>query len=141
MQANCDDSGIPHRRHLKPYCKTALWGTKNLELMKNMVNQVQLIGNLGQDVTCKQLPSGQKIARVSIATRDVYRNDKGEKVANTQWHTLVGWGKVAENMEALFKKGKRVAITGKLHHRSWEDKQGTKHYTTEIWVNEFMLLN
>lgn len=126
---------------LKPYCETGPSGRTKSRVMKNMVNQVQLIGNLGQDVTCKQLPSGQKIARVSIATRDVYRNDKGEKVANTQWHVLVGWGKVAENMEALFKKGKRVAITGKLHHRSWEDKEGTKRHTTEIWVNEFMLLN
>ncbi len=109
--------------------------------MKNMVNKVQLIGNLGQEVNCKALPNGRKMARVSLATRDVYRNDKGEQVITTQWHTLIGWGKVAEHMETLMKKGKRVAVTGKLHHRSWEDKEGVKRYTTEIWVNEFMLLN
>jgi single-strand DNA-binding protein len=109
--------------------------------MNQLRNKVQLIGNLGKDVEFKTLESGQMLARVALATKDVFKNQKGEKVVDTQWHTLVGWGKTAENMNVFLKKGKQVAINGQLKHRSYEDKEGTKKYVSEIWVSEFMLLN
>ena len=68
-------------------------------------------------------------------------NDKGEKVIDVQWHNIVGWGKIAENMHVYLKKGKEVAIQGKLRHRTYDDKEGIKRYTSEVWVNEFMLLS
>ena len=109
--------------------------------MNQLRNKVQLIGNLGKDVDFKTLESGQTLARVSMATKDVYKNHNGEKIVDTQWHTLVGWGKIAENMNVFLKKGKHVAVHGQLRHRTYEDKVGIKKYVSEIWVNEFMLLN
>ncbi|MCB0547035.1 MAG: single-stranded DNA-binding protein [Phaeodactylibacter sp.] len=109
--------------------------------MNNLRNKVQLIGNLGKDVEFKQLKDGNAIARVTIATKDVYRNPKGEKVVDVQWHNLVGWGRVAEIMQVLLKKGKEVAVQGKLTHRSYEDKSGQKRFISEVIVEEFMPLN
>ena len=109
--------------------------------MNNLRNKVQLIGNLGKDVDFKTLESGQTLARVSLATKDVFKNQEGEKVVDVQWHNLVGWGKTAENMNVFLKKGKHVAVNGQLRHRTYEGKDGIKRYTSEIWVNEFMLLN
>ena len=109
--------------------------------MNNLRNKVQLIGNLGKDVEFKQLKGGNAIARVTIATKEVYKNPKGEKAVDVQWHNLVGWGKVAEMMQVLHKKGKEVAVQGKLTHRSYEDKDGQKRYISEVIVEEFMPLN
>ena len=109
--------------------------------MNNLRNKVQLIGNLGKDVEFKELENGNAIARVTIATKEVYKNPKGEKIVDVQWHNLVGWGKVAEIMQVLLKKGKEVAVQGKLTHRSFEDRQGQKRYISEIIVKEFMPLN
>ena len=109
--------------------------------MNNLRNKVQLIGNLGKEVEFKELENGNAIARVTIATKEVYKNPKGEKIVDVQWHNLVGWGKVAEIMQVLLKKGKEVAVQGKLTHRSFEEKKKKKRYISEIIVKEFMPLN
>jgi len=109
--------------------------------MNNLRNKVQLIGKLGINPEVRALKDGKKLARLSIATKDVYKNMKGEKVVETQWHNLIAWGKVAENMEVFLKKGNEVAVQGKLQHRSYENKEGIKKYITEIVVMEFMLLS
>ena len=80
------------------------------------------------------------MARFSVATNESYRNAKGEKVTETQWHNLIAWGKVAEIVEKFLTKGKEVAIEGKLINRSYNDKEGNKKYVTEIQVNELLLL-
>lgn len=103
-------------------------------------NKVQLIGNLGNTPEIKTIDSGKKMARFSIATNEVYKNAKGEKVVETQWHNLVAWGKVAEIAEKFLEKGREVAIEGKLVNRSYTDKEGIKKYITEILVNELLLL-
>jgi single-strand DNA-binding protein len=108
--------------------------------MYALKNKVQLIGNLGNAPEVKTLESGKKMARFSVATSESYRNAKGEKVTETQWHTLVAWGKVAEIVEKYLTKGKEVAIEGKLISRSYNDKEGNKKYITEIQVNELLLL-
>ena len=71
--------------------------------MNLLKNSVQLIGHLGKDPEVRQLEEGKVVARVSIATSDAYKNAKGEKVIETQWHNLVGWGRVAERMEKFLK--------------------------------------
>lgn len=109
--------------------------------MNNLRNKVQLIGSLGKDVDFKELGDGNSIARVTIATREVYQNAQGEKVVDVQWHNLVGWGRIAEIMQVLLKKGKQVAVQGKLTHRSYEDKEGQKRFISEVVVNEFIPLN
>ena len=118
--------------------------SKNNQKSKNMSslrNSVQLIGHLGKDPEVKQLESGRFVGKVSIATNDIYKNAKGEKVIETQWHNLVVWGKNAENMQKILHKGDEVAIQGKLTHRSYEDKEGITKYVTEIVVNEFVKLS
>ncbi|MDH3243082.1 MAG: single-stranded DNA-binding protein [Saprospiraceae bacterium] len=108
--------------------------------MKNLVNRVQLIGNLGKDVQTSDLSNGVKKASVSIATTDVYNSKSGEQVKETQWHNLIAWGKTAERMSNMLGKGARIAVQGKLSNRSYEDKEGVTKYITEIIVSEFMLL-
>ena len=105
-----------------------------------MKNRVQLIGNAGNDPVIKNLEGGKKVANLTIATNDSYKNDKGERIDQTEWHTVVAWGKTAEIMEKFVTKGKQIAIDGKLTHRSYDDKNGEKRYITEVVVSEIMLL-
>jgi single-strand DNA-binding protein len=105
-----------------------------------MKNRVQLIGNAGNDPVIKNFEGGKKLANLTIATNDSYKNDKGERVDQTEWHTVVAWGKTAEIIEKFVTKGKQIAIDGKLTHRSYEDKNGEKRYITEVVVSEIMLL-
>jgi single-strand DNA-binding protein len=108
--------------------------------MNALRNKVQLIGNLGAAPEIKTLDSGKKMARFSIATNENYRNAKGEKVVETQWHNVVAWGKVADIAEKYLAKGKEVVIEGKLITRSYNDKQGNKKAVTEIEVNELLMM-
>ena len=103
-------------------------------------NKVQLIGNLGANPEIKTTESGKKLARFSIATHESYRNAKGEKVTETQWHHMVAWGKVAEISEKYLTKGSEVVVEGKLVSRSYNDKDGIKKYITEVQVNEVLRL-
>jgi single-strand DNA-binding protein len=108
--------------------------------MYALKNKVQLIGNLGAKPEVKETESGKKLAQFSVATSESYRNAKGEKITETQWHRLVAWGKLAEIAEKYLDKGKEVAIEGKLINRSYTDKEGNKKYITEIQVNELLML-
>lgn len=108
--------------------------------MYSLKNKVQLIGHLGAAPEVKTTDSDKKHARFSIATNEVYRDAKGEKVTETTWHNLVAWGKIAEIAEKYLTKGKEVAIEGKLISRSYTDKSGTKKYITEVQVNELLML-
>ncbi|MHA7129134.1 single-stranded DNA-binding protein [Algoriphagus namhaensis] len=108
--------------------------------MSTLRNKVQLIGHLGNKVEIKKLDGGKIVGTVSIATREVYKNQKGERVEDTTWHNLVAWGKTAEILEKYTDKGSEIAIEGKLTNRSYEDKEGIKRYITEIVVNEVVLL-
>ena len=109
-------------------------------IMNNLRNRVNLIGNLGMDPEVKELESGKKFARLSIATSESYTNSNGEKVKNTEWHNIVAWGPKATFAEKYLKKGTEVAIEGKLTHRSFDDSKGNKKYITEIVINEFLML-
>ncbi len=108
--------------------------------MKNLRNNVQLIGRLGQDPELKTLESGKTLVRFSIATSDYYKNGKGEKVEDTQWHNVVAWGKQAEIVCDYLKKGKEVALNGKLVHRSYETGQGEKRNITEINMTDLLMI-
>lgn len=108
--------------------------------MSTLKNKVQLIGHVGNDPEIKSFDGGKKLAKLSIATNESYKNDKGEKVEETQWHSLVAWGKTADIIEKYVVKGKEIAIEGKLTHKSYEDKNGEKRYVTEVVIDELMLL-
>lgn len=108
--------------------------------MNSLRNSVRLVGNLGMDPEVKTFDSNKKLARMSIATNESYKNDKGEKVTETQWHNLVLWGQQAKFAEEYLKKGDEVAIEGKLANRNYTDKDGIKRYVSEIVVNDFIKL-
>ena len=108
--------------------------------MYALKNKVQLIGNLGANPEVNTLDGGRKLARFNVATSETYRNAKGDKVTDTQWHTLVAWGKVAEIAEKYLKKGSEIAVEGKLINRTYNDKDGNKKYITEVQVNEVLML-
>lgn len=109
--------------------------------MSTLRNKVQLIGNVGGEPTVTSLESGKKVARFSMATNENYKDSKGEKQTNTNWHNIIAWGKVVDIIEKYVAKGKEIAIDGKLTSRSYEDKEGNKRYVTEVIANEILLLN
>lgn len=108
--------------------------------MNAIKNKVQLIGNLGQAPEVKTIGDGKKVANLSIATSENYKNAKGEKVSETQWHSVIAWGKLAEIAEKYLVKGTEVAIEGKLVNRNYTDKQGIKRYVTEVQASELLIL-
>jgi single-strand DNA-binding protein len=108
--------------------------------MYALKNKVQLIGNLGNAPEVRNTESGKKLVRFSVATNEQYKNAKGERVTETQWHNLIAWGKVADIAEKYLIKGTEVAIEGKLVNRNYMDKEGNKKYITEIQVNELLML-
>ncbi len=107
--------------------------------MSTLKNKVQLIGNVGQEPTITELDSGKKVARMSVATNESYKNSKGEKQTDTNWHNLVAWGKTAGIIEKYVTKGKEIAIMGKLTSRSYEDKDHVKRHVNEVVVSEILL--
>ena len=108
--------------------------------MNALRNKVQLIGNVGQDPEIKIIEGGKKLAKLVLATNEVFYNEKGDKVTDTQWHNVSAWGKTADIIEKYVSKGKEIGIEGKLTHRSYEDKDGNKRYVTEVVVNDLLLL-
>lgn len=82
----------------------------------------------------------KKRASFSIATTDTYKNQKGEKVQDTQWHNVVIWGRLATIAEKYLRKGAEVAVEGKLVHRVYETQSGEKRYVTEVSVNDLVML-
>jgi len=105
--------------------------------MNSIRNSVQLIGNLGSEVTSVTLENGQTLTKFPLATNEFYNSSEGEKVQKTQWHNIVAWGNKGESMAKTLEKGSEVMIHGKLEYRSYEDKEGVKRYSTEIIANSF----
>lgn len=108
--------------------------------MSTIRNSVRLIGRVGNAPEIKTFEKGNKLATFSLATSEVYYNEKGEKQESTQWHNIVVWGKIAEVVEKYVEKGKEIAIEGKITYRNYDDKDGIKRYITEIVVSELLLL-
>ena len=108
--------------------------------MRNLRNNVLLIGHLGNDPDVRKLPNGTTMALLSLATNETYKKGNGDKITTTQWHSCIAWGRTAEIMESFLKKGKEVALSGKLTYRSYEDKNGIKRNKTQIVVDEFVMM-
>ena len=107
--------------------------------MSTIKNHVQLIGNVGIESTITNLENGKKVARLSLATNENYKDSNGEKQTDTNWHTVVAWGKVAEIIEKYVTKGKEIGISGKLKTRTYETENGNTRYVTEVEANEILL--
>ena len=108
--------------------------------MSTIKNQIQLIGNVGQDSMVTKLDSRKKVALLSPAPNENYKNFKGENQIDTQWHTVVFWGKTVGIIEKYLGKGKEIAIKGKLTSRSYENKEGVRLYVSEVVASEILLL-
>jgi len=108
--------------------------------MSTLRNRVQLIGHLGHDPEIKTLESGKKLARFTLATNENFKNAEGLKTEETTWHNIVAWNGSAEIAAKYLAKGKEVCIDGRITYRTYTDKNGVQKGSTEIVVNELLLL-
>jgi len=105
------------------------------------VNKVILIGNLGKDPEVKYTPSGQAVANFSLATTEVGSSKDGNKQEYTEWHRIVAWGRLAEICGEYLSKGKSVYIEGSLKTTSWQDKEGSTRWKTEVIARTMQILS
>lgn len=110
------------------------------------VNKVILIGNLGRDPEIRSMQSGDKVANISVATSERWRDKtSGEQQEKTEWHRVVAWNnrgsQLADFIEKFCKKGDRIYVEGRIEYRTWEDREGQTRYSTEINAREVILLS
>jgi single-strand DNA-binding protein len=108
--------------------------------MNSLRNKVSLIGRLGAQPEVVKFDSGRTLARFSLATNESYKNKEGEWQEQTQWHNITAWGKTADLIAKLLKKGQEVVVEGRLVNNSYETKEGEKRYGTNIEVSDFLIL-
>lgn len=109
--------------------------------MNTLKNSVRLTGFLGSAPEMKTFGGDKNLARVSLATNERYRNQQGEWMTDTQWHSLVFWGRKAVFAAERLSRGTEVCVEGKLVNRQYVDREGNTRYSTEINVNEVLVLN
>jgi single-strand DNA-binding protein len=104
------------------------------------VNKVILIGRLGADPEVKYLSNGTTVANFRMATSENRVSKTGEKTTVTEWHRIVAFGRLAEICGEYLSKGKQVYIEGRIHTRSWQDRDGNKKWATEITASQMQML-
>ena len=108
--------------------------------MSRGINKVILVGNLGADPEIRYTTSGTAVANLRLATTETYTDKNGERTEKTEWHRVVLWGKTAETASQYLTKGKQVYVEGRLQTREWQDKDGTKRFTTEVNASNMLML-
>ena len=106
------------------------------------VNKVILVGNVGKDPDIRYFENDRAVANFPLATTERgFTTSSGQQIPErTEWHNIVIWGGLAKVAENYVKKGTQLYIEGKLRTRSWDDKDGNKRYTTEVYVDNLQLL-
>lgn len=105
-----------------------------------MINKVILVGNVGMDPEVRSLETGVKVARIRLATTErMFNRQTNETTEHTEWHTITLWRGLAEVVDKYVHKGSQIYIEGRLRSREWE-RDGQKHYATEIVADELKLL-
>ncbi len=104
------------------------------------VNKVVLIGNLGREAELRYTSGGTPVSTLNMATTETWNGKDGQKQEKTEWHRVVLWGKMAENLQEYLVKGKQIFVEGRLQTRQWEEKDGTRRYTTEVRADRVVLL-
>lgn len=104
------------------------------------LNRAQILGNLTKDAEMRYTPNGQAVSSFSVATNRRWKNQDGTDGESTEFHNIVVWGKQAENVTPMLKKGGPVYVEGRLQTRSWEGQDGNKRYTTEIVADQVIVL-
>lgn len=106
--------------------------------MSGSVNKVILIGNLGREPEVRTMQNGSKVANLSVATSESWKDKStGEKKEKTEWHRVVIFGQLTDIAERYLKKGSKVYVCGSLQTRKWTDKDGADKYTTEVVCQGF----
>ncbi len=107
--------------------------------MAGSVNKVILVGNLGRDPEVRNLPSGERMANLRIATSETWRDKaSGERKEKTEWHTVVVFNEnLSKFAESYLKKGSKVYVEGALQTRKWTDQSGQERYSTEVVISRF----
>jgi single-strand DNA-binding protein len=109
--------------------------------MARSLNKVELIGNITKDVELKYTPSGAAVCTFSIATNRNWTTDSGEKKEDAEFHRIVAWNKLAELCGQLLSKGRKVYVEGRLQTRKWTGQDGVDKYTTEVVINDMIILD
>lgn len=109
--------------------------------MAMSLNRVQLIGNLTRDPEIRQIPGGQTVATLSLATNFSWTDQSGQKQDKAEFHNVVAWRKLAEICGQYLRKGSKVFVEGRLQTRDWEGEDGVKRYRTEIVVDNMIMLD
>lgn len=104
------------------------------------VNKVILIGNLGADPEMRYTAGGAALATLRLATNESWVDKNGQRMERTEWHRVLLWGKTAETASQYLSKGRQIYVEGRLQTREWQDKEGNKHYTTEIVASNMQML-
>ena len=112
----------------------------NPNIIKNEDGETALFNGL-EDYEITKLENGNSLAKFSVATNESYLNKAGDRIENTQWHNIIAWGKTAEIVEKILKKGNEVVVDGKLINRSYEDDKGVTRYITEIQASELLKIS
>ena len=103
------------------------------------INKVILVGHVGKDPEIRYLEGGVAVARLRLATTESYKNKSGERVEQTEWHSVTAWRQLAEIIEKYVKKGQLLYIEGKLRTRTVGD-ENNKKYFTEIVADQMTML-
>ena len=112
-----------------------------LSIMKYGVNRVTLVGNVGEVPRVSERDGEAFVANFPLATNEVWRDKEGEEIRRTEWHRIVVWNKAADIVKQHVKKGDALYVEGKISTNSWDDKEGNKHYSTEIVCDNFLFLS
>ena len=102
------------------------------------INRVIILGYLGKNPEAKLTSTGQMVCTFSVATSYDFKDKLDQKQERTEWHTMVAWGKIADYCAKYLKKGQQVYVEGRIQTRSWDDKNATKRYVTEIIVERIV---
>jgi single-strand DNA-binding protein len=112
-----------------------------IAIIKRGLNKVTLIGNLGKDPEYQQLEANVSVAKFSLATTESFKDKNGQTQTTTDWHTVVLWRSLAELAHKYLQKGSLVYVEGKLKPRSYDDRDGTKRYVTEVVAEQIIMLD
>lgn len=107
--------------------------------MAGSVNKVIIVGNLGRDPEIRSMPNGDRVANLSVATSETWKDKaSGERKEKTEWHRVTIFNdNIVKVVESYVKKGSTVYIEGALQTRKWTDQAGVEKYSTEIVVSRF----
>ena len=105
------------------------------------LNKVMIIGNLGSEPEMRFTPNGNPVTSFRLATNHVFTTPDGERKEETEWFTVVAWGRLAEQCNQFLSKGRLVYAEGRLHTSTWDSQDGQRHYRTEVIANQVVFLD